>query len=86
LLLSRFTGAARELSGAILVNPCDIDNVADAMADALTLPPDDQERRMLAMRRHLADKNVFRWAGDLLLDAAAARGLGAGEDPVEAIV
>ena len=86
LLLSRFAGAARELAEAILVNPCDIDHVADAIADALTLPALEQTRRMQAMRRHLADRNVFRWAGDLLLDAAAVRGIGAGEDPVAAIV
>jgi trehalose 6-phosphate synthase len=85
LVLSRFAGAARELTGAIQVNPCDIDGVADALADALTLPPDEQARRMCAMRRHVADYNVFRWAGDLLLDAAAARGMRAGEDPVAAI-
>jgi trehalose 6-phosphate synthase len=85
LLLSRFAGAARELPGALLVNPCDIDNVADAIADALTLPGYEQSRRMYAMRRHVAEKNVFRWAGDLLLDAAAVRGARAGEDPVAAI-
>ena len=51
LLLSRFAGAARELSGAIVVNPYDIDNVADAMANALTLPGDDQARRMRAHAR-----------------------------------
>ena len=86
LLLSRFAGAARELSGALLVNPCDIDDVADVIATALTLPADDQSRRMRAMRRHVAERNVFRWAGDLLLDAAAVRGLQAGENPVAAIV
>jgi trehalose 6-phosphate synthase len=73
LLLSRFTGAARELSGALVVNPCDLDSVADAIADALTLPSDEQARRMSAMRRHVADYNVYRWAGELLLDAARVR-------------
>ena len=77
LLLSRFAGAARELSGAIVVNPCDIDNVADAMADALTLPGDEQTRRMRAMRRQVAEHNVFRWAGDLLTRCRrCARGRG----------
>ena len=85
LLLSRFAGAARELPGAILVNPCDLDSVADAIADALTLSTPEQARRMSMMRRHVAERNVFRWAGDLLLDAAAVRGVGAGEDPVAAI-
>jgi trehalose 6-phosphate synthase len=85
LLLSRFAGAARELSGAIVINPCDIDHVADAMADALTLAGDDQARRMRAMRRYLAEHNVFRWAGDLLRDAAGARAVRAGEDHFAAI-
>jgi len=84
LLLSRFAGAARELPGAVMVNPCDIDGVADGMADALTLPPAEQARRMVSMRRHVAEWNVFRWAGDLLLDAAALRGTHLDEDSVAA--
>jgi trehalose 6-phosphate synthase len=82
LLLSRFAGAARQLAGAILVNPCDIDHVADAMADALTLPEDEQARRMEAMRRHVAEHNVFKWARDILFDAAAVRRARPGADPV----
>jgi trehalose 6-phosphate synthase len=85
LLLSRFTGAARELPAAILINPWDIDSVADAMADALTLTAEDQARRMRAMRRHVADHNVFRWAGRLLMDAARARRTRAGDNPMAAI-
>jgi trehalose 6-phosphate synthase len=73
LVLSRFAGSAQELTGAILVNPYDIDGVADALADALTLPPDDQARRMAGMRRHLAEHNVHRWAGRLLHDAVTVR-------------
>jgi trehalose 6-phosphate synthase len=73
LVLSQFAGSAQELTGAILVNPYDVDGVADALADALTLAPDDQARRMAGMRRHLAEHNVYRWAGRLLLDAATVR-------------
>ncbi len=73
LLLSRFTGAARELSGAIMVNPFDIDSSADAIADGLTMAGDEQERRMLMMRRHLEHHDVYRWAGRLLEDASTAR-------------
>jgi trehalose 6-phosphate synthase len=71
LVLSRFAGAARELAGAILVNPFDVDGVADGLAEALALPAEDQEARMRLMRGHVAEYNVFRWAGRLLLDAAA---------------
>jgi trehalose 6-phosphate synthase len=73
LLLSQFAGAARELSAALLVNPYDVDHVADAIADALTMAPDDQARRMRSMRAQVADNSVYRWAGRLLLDAAAVR-------------
>jgi trehalose 6-phosphate synthase len=69
LLLSRFAGAARELAGAMIINPLDVDAVADAIADALTLPPEDQARRMRMMRRQVADHNVYAWAGQILLDA-----------------
>jgi trehalose 6-phosphate synthase len=73
LLLSRFTGAARELSGAVMVNPFDIDSVADSIADALTMPAEEQARRMRGMRRQVAEHNVYRWAGEMLLDAAEIR-------------
>jgi trehalose 6-phosphate synthase len=73
LILSQFAGAAQELTGAILVNPYDVDGVVDAMALGLTMAYDDQARRMAGMRRHVADHNVYRWAGRLLLDAAAVR-------------
>lgn len=73
LVLSRFAGASHELGGAIEVNPCDLDGVAEAMAESLTMPPEMQAARMRAMRLHVAEHNVYRWAGRLLLDAAAAR-------------
>jgi trehalose 6-phosphate synthase len=73
LLLSEFTGAALELDGALLVNPFDIDAVADGIANALTLHPEEQCRRMRSMRGHVADYNVFRWAGRLVADAAGVR-------------
>jgi trehalose 6-phosphate synthase len=66
LVLSRFTGAARELDGAVLINPYAVDQFAEALHLALTMPRDEQERRMLRMRRQVADNNVYRWAGMLL--------------------
>ena len=73
LLLSRFAGAAQELVGALLINPYDIDSVADGIADALTLSPDEQRRRMRLLRSQVATHNVFRWAGNLLQAAASVR-------------
>jgi trehalose 6-phosphate synthase len=69
LLLSRFAGAARELVDAVFVNPFDIDEVSEGMANALTLAEDEQDWRMRALRRQVAAHNVYRWAGRLLTDA-----------------
>ncbi len=73
LVLSQFTGAARELPEALIVNPYDADQCAAALHLALTLPADEQRDRMRLMRGLVAEFNVFRWAGRMLLDAAAMR-------------
>src|SRR6266550_6225241 len=73
LVLSHFTGAARELPEALIVNPYDTDECAAALDVALTMPPTEQRIRMRLMRGLLQDFNVFRWAGRMLLDAASSR-------------
>ena len=69
LVLSRFTGAARELTDALQVNPYAVDEFAAALHRALTMPPDEQERRMRRMQGHVIDNNIYRWAGRLLVEA-----------------
>src|SRR5207237_4124237 len=66
LILSRFTGAARELTSAVLVNPFAIDEVADAMRLALEMPEEERRKRMARLRAALAENNVYRWAGKFL--------------------
>jgi trehalose 6-phosphate synthase len=73
LVLSRFTGAARELTEALLVNPYDLEESSAALATALAMPPDEQAERMRAMRAQVSDFNVYRWAGRMLTDAARLR-------------
>lgn len=73
LILSEFTGAARELSEALIVNPYDADQCAAALHLALSMPLAEQRDRMRLMRGLIAEFNVFRWAGRMLLDAAAMR-------------
>ena len=73
LVLSQFTGAARELTEALVVNPYDLDQASSALAAALTMPPREQEERMRALRALVADFNVYRWAGRMLADAAQVR-------------
>jgi trehalose 6-phosphate synthase len=66
LILSQFTGAARELNGALLVNPFSADEMSDAILSALTMPEEERRRRMQKMRAAVADNNVYRWAGKFL--------------------
>jgi trehalose 6-phosphate synthase len=70
LVLSHFTGAARELTDALLVNPYDVDGFAESLRKALTMPEDEQEARMERMRRQIEDNNIYRWAGMLLSEGS----------------
>jgi trehalose 6-phosphate synthase len=73
LVLSRFTGAARELTEALLVNPYDLEEASDALATSISMPEDEQRERMRALRSYVAEWNVYRWAGRMLGDAARLR-------------
>ena len=73
LILSQFTGASRELSEALVVNPYDADQCAAAMDMALIMPEAEQRDRMRIMRGVVREFNVHRWAGRMLLDAAVMR-------------
>jgi trehalose 6-phosphate synthase len=74
LVLSRFTGAARELQDALLVNPYDVDEFAATLRVALCMPEEEQRRRMIRLRQQVADHNIYRWAGQLLSAGAKLRG------------
>lgn len=67
LILSKFTGASRELTQALGVNPYAIEEIAEAVLTALNLSPGRQQRRMRLMRDQVAHQNIYRWAGRLLM-------------------
>ena len=66
LILSSFTGAARELTNALLINPFSTDEMSDAIYRALTMPAEERSRRMQRLRAATAENNVYRWAGKIL--------------------
>ena len=66
LVLSEFTGAADELTQALLVNPHDIAGLKEAMVRALEMPPKEQARRMRSLRRRVIEHDVSRWAAEFL--------------------
>lgn len=70
LILSAFAGASRELLEALIVNPYDPFGMAEAIHLALNMSPKEQTDRMRLMRDTLKDSNIYRWAGQILLDAA----------------
>ena len=66
LILSRFTGAARELTSAVIVNPFAIDETADAIFQALEMPEEERKKRMQRLLTSVAENNVYRWAGKIV--------------------
>jgi trehalose 6-phosphate synthase len=73
LVLSSFAGASRELSEALIVNPYDANGMGATIERALSMPPADQGERMHLMRDLVRARNVYRWAGQMLLDANRLR-------------
>ena len=67
LILSAFTGAARELTDALIVNPFAVDEMADAIHQAVNMPAAERRRRMNKMRSIVSANNVYRWVGKILL-------------------
>jgi len=73
LILSRFTGAARELRDALIINPYDVERVADAVREALEMEPEERRRRWEAMREAVRENNIYRWGARLVDDLARVR-------------
>jgi len=71
LVLSQFAGAARELTAALIVNPLDVDGMADALATALKMPLAERRARYDEMMQQLRDNNVSVWRDNFLRDLKA---------------
>ncbi|HTT17909.1 MAG TPA: trehalose-6-phosphate synthase [Candidatus Sulfotelmatobacter sp.] len=83
LILSCFTGAARELRDALQVNPYDIDQTAEAIRAALEMNAEEKQERMQRMRKTIRDHNVYRWAASLIGEVCDVR-LDVGRDQFRA--
>jgi alpha,alpha-trehalose-phosphate synthase [UDP-forming] len=73
LILSLFTGASRELQDALVVNPYDTDQLADAILQAVEMDPRQRRERMRRMRRVVKQHNIYRWAANLIGAASEIR-------------
>jgi trehalose 6-phosphate synthase len=70
LILSRFTGASRELRDAWIVNPYDVEDMALAIHDALSADEVERRSRMSRLRAHVREYNIYGWAGLLVAELA----------------
>lgn len=73
LILSRFTGAARELLDAVLVNPYDIEHTADAIRAGLEMDPEERKSRMQRLRKVVEEQNIYRWAASIIAELCGVR-------------
>ena len=67
LVLSQFTGAAQELTDALIVNPYATEYFADAIRDAVEMPYEERHSRMVQMRNIVRENNIYKWAALMLL-------------------
>jgi len=77
LILSQFTGAARELRDALIVNPYDIEQMAESIRTALEMDSSEKIARMRRMRELIKERNIYLWAGNLISNLARIRLLSA---------
>jgi len=73
LILSQFTGASRELKDAMIVNPYDIEAMADTIYLSLKMDPSERSERMRRMRTTIKEYNIYRWAGNLVTELTRIR-------------
>ncbi len=81
LVLSEFAGAARDLPEALIINPYDTEEFAQAIHEAIMMDDKERRQRMTRMRLRIEEFNIYRWAADFLTALAQAKGR---VDPSEA--
>lgn len=73
LILSEMAGAAKEMNEALLINPNNIDLIADTIKEALEMPEEEQKKRNRFMQSRLKRYNVEKWAGDFMIKLNAVK-------------
>jgi trehalose 6-phosphate synthase len=69
IILSEYTGCARELDDALLVNPFDVDQLSDVLYEAYRMPDEERLQRMTRLRGKVEKHNVFDWAAQIFIEA-----------------
>jgi trehalose 6-phosphate synthase len=74
LICSEFAGAAEQLDNALMINPYDIESVADTLKQAIEMPSEERARRMAQLQEHIAEHNIYKWLVDIFSELARIRG------------
>jgi trehalose-6-phosphate synthase len=61
LICSEFAGAAEELDNALLINPYDVESVADTLQQAIEMSTEERTHRMTRLQEHVSEHNIFKW-------------------------
>ncbi len=70
LILSQFTGAARELSEALFINPYAVDEFAQTIHQAIEMPAQERKKRMATLRHVIREANIYTWAWNVIHELA----------------
>ncbi|MDD2689685.1 MAG: trehalose-6-phosphate synthase, partial [Candidatus Omnitrophica bacterium] len=73
LILSQFTGAARELTDAIQINPYSIEEFSESIKLSIEMPSEEKRKRMENMRKVISENNVYRWAAHIITELTALK-------------
>jgi trehalose 6-phosphate synthase len=81
LICSEFAGAAEELDNALLINPYDVESVADTLKQAIEMSAEERAHRMARLQEHISEHNIFKWLAEIFTELDRIRG----ERPVAAL-
>lgn len=73
LMLSCFTGASRELTDAVQINPYSTEEFADKIKLVIEMPIEEKRQRMQRMRNIIIENNVYRWAGNIITELTSLK-------------
>jgi trehalose 6-phosphate synthase len=74
LICSEFAGAAETLDNALLINPYDVEGVADTMKQAIEMSAEERSRRMVRLQEHVSEHNIYKWLTDIFAELDRIRG------------
>jgi trehalose 6-phosphate synthase len=74
LICSEFAGAAEELDNALLINPYDVESMADTLKQAIEMSGEERARRMTRLQEHVSEHNIYRWLAEIFTELDHIRG------------